>query len=142
MTSLKTSFFLLSKIILFQNLLHTFLQNRKLQHLIAGISGVRREAPMRASSLRNSKMFISATIFQKSSPRPLRKLWNVIVGCHDCNCSMHLPQFSAVDAKKVNTAYSHTVLSSTELIVYRPPKTNVSRAPSGNFCVHTCLEYI
>ena len=93
-----------------------------------------------APPTRKSKMSVSATIFQKSSSRPLRKLWNVIGGCHGCNCSMHLPQFSAVDAKKVNTAYSHTVLSSTVLILHRSPKTNVSRATSGNFCVRPWLQ--
>ena len=49
---------------------------------------------------KKSKMCISAIICQKLSSLPLlRKLWNVIVGYHDCNCSMCLPIFSSVDAR-------------------------------------------
>ena len=29
----------------------------------------------------------------------------VIVGCHDCNCSMHLPTFSAVDARSTKKGH-------------------------------------
>ena len=63
----------------------------------------------------------------------LRKSWNVIFGCHDCNCSMHLSKFRHVDArspkeKKVNTAYFRTIWS-TVFIVRRSAKTK-SCAPS------------
>ena len=52
-------------------------------------------------------------LLSKVHPRaPLRKLWNVIVGCHDYNCSMDLSKFNGVDgrsAKKVISVYFGTI---------------------------------
>ena len=63
------------------------------------ISGSCREATMRAPPSGTVNCLFQQ-LFAKNYPRTtLRKLWNVIVGCHDCNCSLHLSKFSAVDAR-------------------------------------------
>ena len=95
---------------------------------------------MRAPHLRNSKMSISTIICQKLSSRPLRKLWNLIVGCHDRNCSVHWSKFSAVDArfpKRKKLLYA--------LAQFRPPPTSIFEKKSQpclfphNFehCIHS-----
>ena len=65
---------------------------------MAVLSGVRRGF-LCTRPLRNSKMSIAAIICHKISSRSLRKLWNVIVGCHNCNCNVHLSQYTIGNAR-------------------------------------------
>ena len=99
-----------------------------------------------------------------SSCSPLKKLWNVIVGCHDCYCTMHLPKFSAGQSifkkdhycilwlnsdhgqhrsiiKHVITAYFRTNLS-TVFIVCRSCNTNVSRLTPCEISAYTLVYNI
>ena len=69
----------------------------------------------------------SAIIFQKlPSCIPIRKLWNMIFWCHDCNCNMHLYKFSAMDVdlqKKINENGHFRIFShNLEYRQHRSPK--------------------
>ena len=76
-------------------------------------------------------------LFAKIHPHApnLSKLWNVIVGSHDCNCSMHLSKFSAVNAgyqKKRSLLYT--------LTQFRPPPASISEKKVNTTCLCTTLS--
>ena len=63
-------------------------------------NGVRREEGSIAHAPSETEKCLFSNYFPKIILVPPRKkLRNVIVGCHDCNCSMHLFKLNAVDGR-------------------------------------------
>ena len=127
------------------------------------VSGVRRgQALMRAPS--GTIKHLCPQLFAKNHSRiPPRKLWNVIVGCHDCSKrafgeilpgerSLSKKSYTSVHRKNfdhrrhrtsktldINTVSTHTILSTT-FIIRCFPKFNVSHHSSRNFGVRPWLK--
>ena len=81
-------------------------------------------------------MYISAVICQQLFSRFLRKLWNVSVGRHDCNSSMHLLIFNVVDARSLKEDQYCTLWHNLDHRQHRsppPPKKKSALAIPAQF---------
>ena len=96
----------------------------------------------RVAHYRNRKISISAIICRKLSlpPPPVKKLWKVTVGCHDCNCSIcPFRVLWALDLRKRSALLIPALFGALCLSFTDPQKQMFRVSPPLKKFLHTSL---